>query len=398
MKLLLLTATFFLLTLAGLAQHNHFVYVQSDNKQPFYIRLNDKVYSSSASGYAIVSKLQKGNYTFLIGFPKNEFPQQSIALTVNEDAGYMLKNFGEKGWGLYNIQTMAIVMAGTGNGNATGSTGTNTDGFSNTLAGVVNTPLVKQEIRDTEVVAKVTPAPEVKLVTESKPAAVENKITVLSNIRDNSGRSIIYIDKTFGGNDTIRVFIPYKEDAVEVKQVVQREEIKVPKTGDDKKFLNIELGNPNVAADSSAVVKTTNTEPLPEVKLVNPAETKTVISSPETNVVENRPAITQTKSLTVNSDCRAMASDDDFLKIRKKMAAEDTDEDMITAAKKMFKIKCYSTEQVKNLSLLFLKDKGKYSFFDAAYPFIHDTQNFGSLESQLSDPYYITRFKAMIRN
>ena len=80
------------------------------------------------------------------------------------------------------------------------------------------------------------------------------------------------------------------------------------------------------------------------------------------------------------------------------MAAEDNDEDMIVAAKKMFKSKCYSTEQVKNLSVLFLKDKGRYSFFDAAYPFIHDTQNFGRLESQLSDPYYVTRFKAMIRN
>ena len=80
------------------------------------------------------------------------------------------------------------------------------------------------------------------------------------------------------------------------------------------------------------------------------------------------------------------------------MAAESTEEDMVSAAKKIFKAKCYTTEQVKNLGLLFLKDAGKYNFFDAAYPSVSDSNNFSKLENQLSDPYYINRFKAMLRN
>ena len=71
---------------------------------------------------------------------------------------------------------------------------------------------------------------------------------------------------------------------------------------------------------------------------------------------------------------------------------------MINAATKLFKQKCYSVEQVKNLSSLFFKDEGKYKFFDAAYPYVHDTPNYNQLESQLTDAYFITRFKAMIRN
>ena len=64
----------------------------------------------------------------------------------------------------------------------------------------------------------------------------------------------------------------------------------------------------------------------------------------------------------------------------------------------MFKQKCFSTEQIKNLSGLFLKEEEKYHFFDAAYPFVHDSQQFKLLESQLTDPYIITRFRAMLRN
>ena len=80
------------------------------------------------------------------------------------------------------------------------------------------------------------------------------------------------------------------------------------------------------------------------------------------------------------------------------MTGESNDDDMVKAAIKLFKQKCYSTDQVKNLSVLFLNDEGKYKLFDAAYPHIHDTQSFKELESQLSDAYIITRFRAMIRN
>ena len=39
----------------------------------------------------------------------------------------------------------------------------------------------------------------------------------------------------------------------------------------------------------------------------------------------------------INSDCKNFASDDDFLKLRKKMAAEDNDDDMITLQRKYLK-------------------------------------------------------------
>jgi hypothetical protein len=71
---------------------------------------------------------------------------------------------------------------------------------------------------------------------------------------------------------------------------------------------------------------------------------------------------------------------------------------MLTAAKKVLKAKCFTTDQIKNLGVLFLTDEGKYKFFDLAYPFVSDSYNFKSLELQLKEAYYIERFKAMIRH
>jgi uncharacterized protein YaaQ len=97
-----------------------------------------------------------------------------------------------------------------------------------------------------------------------------------------------------------------------------------------------------------------------------------------------------------NSDCKKLASEDDFLKLRKKMAGLSTDDAMLNAATKALKAKCYSTEQVKNLSVLFQKEMGKLQFFEAAYPFVVDTYNFPGLQVELKDEYFINRFKAMI--
>jgi hypothetical protein len=79
------------------------------------------------------------------------------------------------------------------------------------------------------------------------------------------------------------------------------------------------------------------------------------------------------------------------------MAAESNAEGMIKVAKKYFKTKCFSTDQIKDLSYLFLNDEGRYKFFDAAYAHTSDSDQYQVLESQLTDEYYLNRFKAMIR-
>ncbi len=116
----------------------------------------------------------------------------------------------------------------------------------------------------------------------------------------------------------------------------------------------------------------------------------------EKTVKEDRIEFLPSKSGMPNSNCRQYATEEDFLKLRKKMAAENDNDDMIKVAKKVFKSKCFTTKDIKNLSALFLNDEGRYNFFDAAYSYVSDSDVFNTLKDQLTDTYYLNRFKAMI--
>lgn len=456
----------------SIAQQNHFIYLQTDNKQPFYVKLNKKVISSSASGYVIIPKLLDGDIALTIGFPKNEWPEQSINCTINKkDAGYVLKNFGDKGWGLFNLQTLQVVMSGTKAKDIAVSADTNKkDDFSNTLSNVVKDPSIAKKDEEikvdtvaavvTEVKQPVVPQPEVKQQEIKQPATtvaevkqevpvikLATAISKLLNSNNADGTDIIYVDMVEGKSDTVRIFIPAEKESLQKTEKVSepkvepkaepkietKEEPKVTAVKAEPKAEivpeikkeeakpepkpEIKAAEPKV--DTIAVVKTEvkkedpadKTPKFIDITLPNPnakTDSATAKQEPPVPVVEKKvevvaPAPEKPKESTVkpvmlNSDCKATAGEDDFLKLRKKMAAENNDDDMVTIAKKAFKSKCYTTEQVKNLSVLFLKDEGKYKFFDAAYPFVTDAYNFASLETQLTDSYFITRFKVMLRH
>lgn len=377
------------------AQQYYFAYVQTDNKQPFYIKINDKLLSSSASGYVVIPKLSTGSYSLNIGFPKDQWPQQTIPLTVtNTDAGFLLKNFGEKGWGLYNLQTMQVVMNNEKVGAIAPVNAGNNDIFTNTLSGAANTELTTSKKVPSDIVVNETPKPivvktEIKIEQEAPVIAIKK----INSSSDVDGKSYTYVDRTGGLTDTINVFIAANK-SIQLKEIETPQQIVVakeekqefnevkPATKEEKptKFLDIDMSKP--------AIPVTATETAPKPIQPDPL----VIVAKADAVVKDKPVV------NFNSDCKEMANDNDFLKIRKKMAAANSDDDMIDAAKKTFRTICFSVEQIKNLSALFLNDVGKYNFFDAAYPRIYDSQNFGTLEAQLSDQYYISRFKAMIRN
>jgi hypothetical protein len=107
-----LLACFLLLAFPILAwcQTDHFLYLQTDYKQPFYVRYNSKIHSSSENGHLILGNLQEDTtIQFIVGFPKNAHEEQQFKLTIKNDFGFLLKNFGEEGWGLFNLQTLELI-------------------------------------------------------------------------------------------------------------------------------------------------------------------------------------------------------------------------------------------------------------------------------------------------
>ena len=428
------------------AQQVHFVYLQTENSQPFYVKVNNKVVSSSPEGYVIIPNLIDNMYEIVIGFPKNEFPEEKFMVPVDKkNEGFLVKNFGEKGWSLFNMQTLALINK-TETPTVAVTTKIQDDPFSKMLASVVKDSSLLQKIepvaeKPAAVVAEkpadaVIQTPAITMVDTPATAgvtAVEKPdsntietpvvekpapITRILSLREKAGVEMIYVDKGEKDNDTVRIFMPVSEaeNKKEGQVSVKESKINEAPSGIDTSRFNI---TPTIitAPPSSYDAKET-----PVVK-DSSFEKKEAVERPAIIIYDSSSAVTKSSEVTsrspevakaankeseiivlpraatsskVNSDCKSFATDSDFLKLRKKMAAENNNEDMINAAKKVFRSQCFSTEQIRNLSYLFLNDEGKYMFFDAAYAYTSDSDQYATLESQLTDPYYITRFKAMI--
>src|SRR5712671_1992630 len=115
MSKLTLCLLFSLASFAGFSQKVYFVYLQTEDEQTFFVKMNGGIRSSSASGYLILSKLRDTTYHFAVGFPQNKWAEQNFSVSINKkDHGYLLKNFGGKGWGLFDLQNLTVQMALSG--------------------------------------------------------------------------------------------------------------------------------------------------------------------------------------------------------------------------------------------------------------------------------------------
>lgn len=409
------------------AQKVYFLYLQTDDQSPFYVRMSDKIHSSSTSGYLILPNLTDSTYTFGLGFAKSTQPETRFAVSINQgDKGYLIKNFTE-GLSLFDLQDLSIVKSVSAAKDNTVYE-TKTDKFSSVLSkaaddpGLLKVPVAKKEEpkpkpEEKEVVAvkveepkpiveapkdtvAVTPTETVEIKTESKEQAVSTGTNIIAeakteeakksevkeevmetniqqvaykpstiNRRSESstteGFGIVFFDKMEDRTDTIRILIPPSKIKID--------------------------GDAPTANLSEIEKKAGNTVESPDLST---AEVK--LNQVDSAVNDKKEElITVIVPATTQSACKESASDKDFMKLRKNMAGEETDEAMIAEAKKVFRNKCFSVEQLRYLSTLFLTSAAKYQFFDASYHHVSDKQNFSSLQSEIKDEYYLKRFKAL---
>ncbi|MEN9569718.1 MAG: hypothetical protein RL172_949 [Bacteroidota bacterium] len=414
----------------------HFVYLQTEARQPFYVKMDTKIYNSTVSGYLIMPKMKDGDYQCIIGFIGADKGEHPFNFAVAGDAGYLIKNFGDKGWGLFNLQSLQVNMSGSGAKSAIAAkTDTNTDAFSDMLSTVVDDPAIKEKEKNSQQAASKTYQPVVSIdtaqsdpvkqvqsektvaetskpiitpeiekpvviVSAAKPQPAIIKISTITNV---DGIAMRYIDTSTIGADTVEVFIPYVNDSTLVTQkdqTIAADSIKTkPATLPDsmasntippetvKPIYNSTIENKETAIATSSLANTIADSTL------KPNTTSDLL--PQANAAIN---VAPKNKLLINSNCTQQASDEDFLKLRKKMAGAKDEDEMLLLAKKVLKTRCFTTEQVKNLAVLFLTDAGRYNFFDLAYPYTSDTVNFSLLAGLLTEEYYINRFNVMLRH
>ena len=490
MKRTLLISFFALLASSVSAQKIYFIYLQTETGEPFFVRMNDKLYSSEPSGYLILPKLKDSIYKFKLGFPSKDIDLDFTTSINKKDHGYLIKNLGDKGWGLFDLQSLDLQMSASNVKKETGFDNNNTNAQVNAFTALLAKAADDPSLRQNTVFAKEVEKKPVVVQTvdkeEKKPAATDavvkdvqkdppkessgtfgekkpsqvtqstakqdviktgtatnapkedsqrnsiiqsdlykrSEIVKLSEGNSTDGFESVYVDQNSDGTkDTIRVFIPAEKNVTAVK-----EESKIDSTVDTK--------NLNTLADTSLALNKPKEEPTkvetkkwwqisigknksetaakenskddstPETKNLNaPSDTSGVV-----NKAKEEPKKEETKKwwqIAIGKDkteaaetkkCQTVANNDDFLKLRRKMASRTNDDGMLDEARKYFKSTCFSTEQIKNLSTMFLSNAGKLNFFTVAYNYTTDVENFSSLQSELKDEDYVNRFKEMLHN
>ena len=501
------------LMFAAQAQRVYFIYLQSENAAPFFVKMSDKVYSSTSTGYVILSNLKDSTYTFSVGFPGGKVAEKRFGVEITQgDRGFLLKNFDD-GLALFDLQTLNVIKA-----IAAASMQDNmqviakTDPFTRLLAEAADdetlltttvalkTEAPKKEVKkEPETIAKPDVALQPKVEPKSDVVAVADTNTVVATIENPASETAKVSEppaKELPLKDSAQAIVSVKDTAVAAAPVRKEEikEVKEEKTDLKAEEAKTELAKVEIKKDTTAsqaqpvepLVKTeekkveeASAEPTTYYKrsvITKRSESSTtegfglvyidhqdagvdtirlLIPNPKKPLVEEvvvketepqkleepkkteleaktdeevkkedavkigeaektEPKEEKRKSKDVfaglfkapktaepavaveNSTCTALANERDFLKVRKNMAAETNDEAMIEEAKVYFRAKCFTTEQVKNLSGLFLTSAAKYQFYDAAYKHVTDPSKFPTLQSEIKDPYYLKRFLALI--
>lgn len=482
------------LNAAAFSQKQYFVYIQAETPQPFFVKINEKVYGSDGSGFLILSKLKDTSYTFKIGFPQNKWPEQQFLLNIrSKDRGFLLKQFDGKGWGLFDLQSLSVTMADEiTKDKAAGSNG-EISAFTQILSRAANDPsllekpvaLVKHEEKPVIV------QPAVLTETSTPKYRPADNSTALSDQQAKKDSSLSVKRELVKNEDTAKIADQQKktdqpltkntgeakkktDTAAIVEQSTKKEEAVVADNSLAKNEDTVKIGDQQkkteqpLAKNTGEIKKKTDTTAIVEQsikkdeavvtdkssgknKMADPVagtvadyKRSVVTKRSESSTTEglglvfidefaigirdtvqifipnqtgfiskvNDQPAEQQKFLNVpgeqkdvsligspaanKKNCLSIASDNDFMKLRKKMAAQRTDQGMISECRKVFKTKCFTTEQVKNLGHLFLNEAGKFQFYETAYPFNSDRDNFASLQMELKDAYFIHRFKKMV--
>jgi len=431
------------------SQKDYFVYLQSEEGQPFFVRMNEQTYSSSSSGYLILSQMRDSSYTFRVGWPGKPGEQPLFTLKVGaKDRGLLLKHFAGEGWGLFDLQTLTVLRAEkvAEEPKPIPVSNEKVSSFTDVLARAANDPSLRERKPVPATIPKETPKKQVadSSLAITKPAEKiiaepeKRPLPAMADTGYTSETVVIARDTMVVDRKTAGEIAASAKDTLVVEKVavtIRKEEPEPPGPVRLDTVLKAPAADISVAErkevveQQAAVVSST---PLVPSQVTRRSESSTsegfglvytdqyadgridtvriLIPNPRNLLrTDDRPGDKRfledissqggdsVKAQKTNtSTCTVTASENDFLQLRKRMAAQKADDAMIAEARKAFKQKCYTVKHIRNLGVLFLNDAARFQFYEAAYPRVADPAIFESLGAELKNEYYNRRFQTLL--
>ncbi|MFZ9718117.1 MAG: DUF4476 domain-containing protein [Chitinophagaceae bacterium] len=482
----------------ALAQQHHYLFLQSDAQQGFYVRYEGRMIVCGSGGYVLLSKLKEERVKIGLGFSAGNIQELNFEVPLNkQDKGYIIKQFGDNGWGLFDVQTADIIYALAPSVSATAQTAlTNevvvqaptNDAFSEMLSQVTKDSTVKQVAvlkpavpkpavtdplprntqqlpepaaviapKQSEAAANSVPVPkpvevpvaellDTPVVTPVDPVVVEvptwkppvkSVPLILSKVQSSEGIDVVVVDRMADNTDTIYAFIaqpkkvladtlvvPNKDSVVfndtvsitttiaNTAQLLDTMVVAPVQQMADTSVLVSQKQEPQETKEPAAAVKEEAQNPVVQTP-VQDTVAAALIMKKDTTVATSSFKEDSTQAVSILQEavntpkkevrpvlpaiaCKGVATEDDFVQLRKKMVLAKNEAAMVEAAKKGMGSKCYTVAQMQLLSFLFLSDEWRYRFYDAVMLNVADYANFETLENNLTDPNYKKRFRALL--
>ncbi len=387
------------------AQLNRFVLLQTADASPFYIKLNKKIFSSTSSGYLIIPKCT-GLLQFSLGFP-NDAKETVFEIDAKEkDKGYLVKKMQDDNLALFDWQSTDIVYAYTPKTALvinTVHTDTSKSTVDTSLEKMLQTTTgdnsiqtakqvednIKEKVIDTTI-AKPILDKHIETPKNVNAPKEEKIVAITDYVAEQNIKKIMQVDNGNGLYTNYQIINADGTIDTLITEISKKEIVLITPNVNDSLY----MASSNIPKDTIAATIAENKPVMQETPLT---VTKDSVVSSTSVIVDAKPVTVKPMPTMINSNCISNASDDNLMNLFALMAKEKDDDEKITIAKKDFKKRCYSTEQVGKLLGAMFSDKLKYDLLYAAYPYINNTDQYYTLAKKIEDSYYINLFNNMLR-
>lgn len=355
----------FQLGVVTLLNAQHFLFIEAEGQQPFYIKRGSETYSSTASGFIILSKLSVKEIDFIIGFPNRIYPEVSFKVSgLDRDRGFSLKQVDGKGWMLVDRAGSVMIAGGAVTPQVLSTvTGNSSAGFADLLADATG---------------------DKSLLEKTSAPSLPTK-QVASTSKPNSNNGVAKKQQ----NQPIP---PKPKSWGIIRSIVQ---------SDDSAVMRITYFEKNVKGNWDTILveieKPVQSIPSAKIELINRQPAQSADAPVNTSEKIAAPVINNQEKLEL-AECKSpIALPKDVREVQRKMSKSVSLDEQIDTALKAMTDRCFTTRQVNELGTIFWEEQQRLIFFTKARKWVSDPALYGELEQSFLQEGSKKAFREMLK-
>jgi hypothetical protein len=363
----------------------HYIFIEADGQQPFYLKQGNTTVSSSTAGFLILPKIKAAELEFSIGFPKNIYPEVSFYIIgTDRDRGFQLKLMEGQGWSLFDRTSLEIIKGESPKAAPIEMQLSKKDegSFAQLLATVTDDRSLLELTPKKDTVGKASPS---QPITKAGLTAVAAK----SGLKDSLGKN----DKVILPS----IFTSSQMEDADVKRLVFVENTSKGRPDTitveiEKKKTVTPIASLTPSKDSSLATTAPSPVAHDKVKTV----TMSQLSKPKDGPDTAKTNVQVSKASPIVVCDRPIADYKDIRALQKKLLGIASDEEQRNYTVKAFGQKCFNSKQALEIGWFFLDENSRLQLFKALKPLISDKASFGNLEVSFLKEENINAFRALV--